>query len=69
MGFLYFLKGSSEKKGKKPKSKEGSHKKDKYYCVTCGTEISKGEYEDNEGQCYNCVAEDTVYAAPEEFGF
>ena len=38
-------------------------------CVTCGVEISKEEYEENEGQCDNCVAEDTVYAAPEKFGF
>jgi hypothetical protein len=45
-------------------------KKEKIYeCITCGEEISEEEYEDNAGQCDNCVAEDTVYAAPEEFGF
>jgi rubrerythrin len=52
--------------GKKPrKSKEGKV----YRCVTCGEVISREEYEENEGQCDNCVAEDTVYAAPDEFGF
>jgi hypothetical protein len=40
-----------------------------YECITCGEEISEEEYKDNAGQCDNCVAEDTVYAAPEEFGF
>lgn len=46
------------------------HKETKTYrCITCEAEISKEEYERNEGQCDNCVAEDTVYAVPEEFGF
>jgi predicted ATP-dependent serine protease len=44
-------------------------KKRVYECITCGEEISEKEYEDNAGQCDNCVAEDTVYAAPEELGF
>jgi hypothetical protein len=40
-----------------------------YEYITCGEEISREEYEENEGQCDNCVAENTVYAAPDEFGF
>lgn len=41
-----------------------------YHCITCGAEISEDEYEENEGQCDNCVAEDTVYAGHfPELGF
>lgn len=41
-----------------------------YRCITCGAKIPKQEYEENEGQCDNCVAEDTVYAGRfPELGF
>lgn len=32
----------------------------KYYCDTCGKEISKEGYESNGGQCTNCVIEDAA---------
>lgn len=28
--------------------------KEKYYCVRCGKEISKEEYEENNGFCEDC---------------
>ena len=43
--------------------KTNSEKKEKTRkCITCGDEIPKEEYENNAGQCDNCVAEDAVYA-------
>lgn len=37
-----------------------AEEEDVYECITCGAGISKEEYERNEGQCDNCVAEDNL---------
>lgn len=33
---------------------------EKYNCLTCGKEIPKEEYENNAGQCTNCIIEDSA---------
>lgn len=30
------------------------------HCVTCGKEITKEEFEKNDGQCDNCIVEDSA---------
>lgn len=44
-------------------SKEFKGKEKVYRCVTCGEEISKEDFEEHEGQCFNCWHEDVAIAS------
>jgi len=38
-------------------------------CILCGDKISKEVYYKNDGECENCIVEDTIVSSPEELGF
>ena len=62
-----------EKKVEKPKQETKKEKKEedttpkeqKYYCVDCGTEIDKSQYNNHDGRCSSCARTHDKESKPE----